>query len=400
MNRLAAALLTFALLLILPSAFADAGMDSEAVKKLQLDLIAAGYLDGDADGVPGQVTFNAICAAQLDLGLPVDGQMSVELSAALCRDAFPLRRESRGSLVYELQERLYDWGFLEDAPTGYFGSATEAATIDLQALAREDFAAWMQRRSDAELAALDAPADVAIDLPLYRAEDVPCDGAMTADWYRFLFEEFHFDWATAEPGERSERAKLVQKRLHALGYLYRVDGVYGGGTELAMKYFQRRNGLPQTGACDAATGSVLFSRDAVRSDEYVMPYMAYVARGQSRVYILGWDGEGYNERVAAFKCSCGKRSTPTVSGTFYCEGPVADWYYMEHSKVWVRYAYKIQGNYFFHSVLFRNRGDHSPTSNSKSALGSNVSNGCIRLAGEDIQWIYENCPSGMKVVIE
>ena len=93
-------------------------------------------------------------------------------------------------------------------------------------------------------------------------------------------------------------------------------------------------------------------------------------------------------------------ATPTLAGTHYCEGPISEWYYMADSNVWVRYAFKIKGNYFFHSVLFHSKGAKYPTSTSVRNLGSNVSHGCIRLAVEDAKWIYENCDPGMKVIIE
>ena len=72
---------------------------------------------------------------------------------------------------------------------------------------------------------------------------------------------------------------------------------------------------------------------------------------------------------------------------------------MKNSNVWVRYAFQIYGNYFFHSVLFNHEGDKKPTSTSVRKLGKNVSHGCIRLAVEDVKWIYDNCPNNMKVVI-
>ena len=164
-----ALLLTFVLVLApcaladgdaMPAA-ADAALDANALRALQLDLIAAGYLEGEADGIAGPATEGAIRAAQAALGMPADGRASDALCAALRRDAFPLRRESRGGLVYEVQMLLCDWGFLEDAPTGIFGPATEAAVIELQELARADFAAWMQARTDAEFAELAVPTDVA-----------------------------------------------------------------------------------------------------------------------------------------------------------------------------------------------------------------------------------------------
>ena len=408
MKRFACVLLLLALLASCAPAFAqniasDSTLDPDAVTLLQVDLIAAGYLDGKADGIMGSATQDAIRAAEEAAGLPVSGYMTEALSASLLKDAFPLQREARNSLVYRLQKRLSSFGFLEEDPTGYFGKSTEEAVKSFQELAYDDALAYMQRNADEEFAAAtaDIPDDVVVDQPLVNSETVRRDGVMTEDWYDFLFNVYEFPKVVAGKDDKSDGVKMVQKRLHALGYLYSgFDGVFGDGTELALKYFQRRNNLPETGTCDEVTSSVLFSENPVKSDEYVMPYMAYVKRSKSRVYIFGWDGEGYNTPVVSFKCSCGKPSTPTIAGTFYAVGPISEWYYMKTSNVWVRYAFQIKGNYFFHSVLFNRKGAKTPTSTSVANLGSNVSHGCIRLAVDDVKWIYQNCTKGMKVIIE
>ena len=380
---------------------ADISQDPDAIRLLQIDLIAGGYLDGSADGVMGPATQDGIRAAEEALGLPVSGYLTSELSSALLKDAFPLQRESRNSLVYKVQKQLSVWGYLEEKATGYYGTSTETAVKSFQESNAEDAAAFLKGKWEEENAVADVADDVVIDVPLFNASSVTCDGVMTEDWYEYMFNVYTYPRITAKLNDNNSDVRLLQKRLHALGYLYPVgDGLFGSATELALKYFQQRNGLSETGVCDDATSDMLFSADARESDEYVMPYMAYVKRAQSRVYIFGWDGSGYNTPVKSFKCSCGKRSTPTITGTFYAQGRAGEWYYMKNSNVWVRYAFQIKGNYFFHSVLFNHKGAKTPTSTSVRALGSNVSHGCIRLAVDDVKWIYENCPNGMKVIIE
>ena len=49
--------------------------------------------------------------------------------------------------------------------------------------------------------------------------------------------------------------------------LYDADGAYGGLSELAMKYFQRKVGLRETGVADEATQLALFSADAPMAEE-------------------------------------------------------------------------------------------------------------------------------------
>ena len=71
---------------------------------------------------------------------------------------------------------------------------------------------------------------------------------------------------------------------------------------------------------------------------------------------------------------------------------------MEESNVWVKYAFVIEGGYFFHSVLYPTQ-EGEPTATSVKKLGTRASHGCIRLSAEDAEWIYNNCASGTTVVI-
>ena len=406
MKRFACVLLIITLLASLIPAFAedeivtDAVLDPDAVKYLQVDLIAKGYMNGSADGVLGPATEAAIRKAQEELGLPVTGYMTEQLTSGLLKDAFPLQADSRNSFVYKIQEKLYSWGFLEESPTGFFGTSTKDAVTTFQNFAFKDVQEALQAEADAAFEEIEVAEDVVVDRPLANTSDYPCDGTVTESWYDYLLNSFKFPHITAQLNDQGDGVQMVQKRLHALGYLYDgFDGVYGESTALAMKYFQYRSGLPETGICDEDTSEALFSENPIESDEYVMPYMAKVNRSKSRVYIYAWDGTGYHELVKEFKCSCGAKATPTITGTFYCIGPISEWYYMKASVIWVKYAFQIQGNYFFHSVLFKHKGDKRPTSTSVKNLGRNVSHGCIRLAVDDIKWMYENCTKGMKVEI-
>ena len=408
MKRFACVLLLITLLASFIPAFAqdavvtDVALDPDAVKYLQIDLIANGYMANNAvaDGVLGSATEAAIRKAQEDMGLPVTGYMTDQLTEGLVKGAFPLKAESRNSYVYQVQKKLYSWGFLEEEPTGYFGNSTQDAVTTFQNFAIKDVQEMLQQEADAAYEEMDVAADVVIDRPLANTAAYPCDGTVTEKWFDYMMNTYTSPRITAQLDDANDGVKMIQKRLHALGYLYDgFDGVYGDSTVLAMKYFQYRTGLPETGTCDDETSEALFSENPIESDEYVMPYMAKVNRGKSRVYIYAWDGTGYNELVKEFVCSCGAKATPTIEGTFYAVGPISEWYFMQSSNVWVRYAFQIQGNYFFHSVLFKNKGNKNPTSTSVKNLGKNVSHGCIRLAEKDIKWMYENCTKGMKVEI-
>lgn len=51
----------------------------------------------------------------------------------------------------------------------------------------------------------------------------------------------------------------MQNRLRALGYKVAVDGIFGAGTETAVKAFQKLKGIAQSGWLTDATWRALFS---------------------------------------------------------------------------------------------------------------------------------------------
>jgi soluble lytic murein transglycosylase-like protein len=68
-------------------------------------------------------------------------------------------------------------------------------------------------------------------------------------------------WLTA-PLTRGDDVLSVQRRLAALGFAVRQDGLYGRGTEDAVNQFQHREGLKSDGIVGAATWQALFSDPA------------------------------------------------------------------------------------------------------------------------------------------
>ena len=91
-------------------------------------------------------------------------------------------------------------------------------------------------------------------------------------------------------------------------------------------------------------------------------------------------------------CSIGKPSTPTPLGTFKIG---AKGYSFGESHGYICYYYtQFNGNYLFHSILY-----NLDNSVRDGRLGYKISNGCIRLAKVNAQWIYNNVPYGSTVYI-
>lgn len=384
------------------------GAKGTGVKFLQEELRQLGYFVGEPDGVYGTATGFAVASYATARGLDVTLGASGSMIEALCSDmgVGTLDVGSVGTAVYAVQTLLYDMGFLESAPDGKFGAQTKQAVHRYMKFVAQSAADYMQRNEDARAAAIMASSagdmPIAYDAPLINADNILTDGRVTPAWLDFMMNGTARVGEDIGPNSGREDVRRVQRRLRALGYTAdtRIDGMYGANTARVLKYFQRRNNLSETGICDANTQAALFTEVAVKSDQYVAPYMAYVLTDKCEVHIMEWTGGGFTKEAKVFTCSTGAKNTPTQHGTFQAVGQISPWYYMPTSHVWVRYAFQIDGNYFFHSVLFHSKGATNPTSSSVRNLGSNVSHGCIRLSVEDAEWIYQNCTPGMTVIIQ
>ena len=385
------------------------GARNQGVRMLQTALIDRGYLDGEADGAFGSGTKDAVRAFQEAEGMVADGY--VRLSTLRALDEKNAAKElldigDSGLLVYGVQKLMNLYGYLADSPDGKFGSGTKRGVRYYMERVVDDMVDYTTARVEAEAAyyseqaqADDGTMPIIIDVPIITSETVHMTGAIDEDWMNYMVQSSVPVGEEVTANTRGNDVYRMQRRLKALGYTAgRADGLFGTGSYLALKYFQRRNGLDETGILTAETQKLLFSDLAEASDIYVSPYAARVSTKKCKVWIYKWTGDQYGDLVKTFVCSTGKASTPTIKGTFQAPGQNGVWYKMDGC--WVMYAFVIDGGYFFHSVLFNKQGDKKPTSTSVANLGKNVSHGCIRLTVEDAKWIYENCLPGMTVVIE
>ncbi|SFU86185.1 SH3 domain-containing protein [Clostridium sp. DSM 8431] len=94
-----------------------------------------------------------------------------------------------------------------------------------------------------------------------------------------------------------------------------------------------------------------------------------------------------------WSCTVGKKSTSTIKGIFFISGRKPGFGTDEYS---VKYATRIQGGYYYHSVLYNSSGTYIID----GRLGMALSHGCIRLKTESAKWIYDNISDGTKVIID
>ncbi len=88
--------------------------------------------------------------------------------------------------------------------------------------------------------------------------------------YIDLIEESKKDGDTLQRGDKGELVKKLQKRLTELGYYKSTcDGNFGYVTQTAVKAFQKKNGLTQTGVADENTQKKLYSSSALSANATV-----------------------------------------------------------------------------------------------------------------------------------
>lgn len=129
-----------------------------------------------------------------------------------------------------------------------------------------------------------------------------------------------------------------------------------------------------------------------------LPYLIKVNRACNTVTIYEKDKKGrYTVPVKAMVCSVGT-GTKTLTGTFSTKEKYR--WKLLMGNVWGQYATRIVGGILFHSVYYYGYCDPSTLATKEyNKLGTAASHGCIRLTVADAKWIYDNCPTGTKVVI-
>ena len=382
------------------------------VVMLQNRLYELGYLSSTADGQYGQMTETAVLKFQENNGLMptgiADDSTQVNLYSANAQRA--PEAPSADNDVKQMQMKLAQWGFLTGKADGIAGPGTASAVAEFKNYVygtNASLYAAYATPSPVPAATPDPNAEpIAIDEPISAGTEVSVngqDGEINPELMKFAtgeyaFQVYRMDLSTGSEGDEVWR---VQRRLNNLNYLYKPDGSFGNLTLMALKYFQRKNGLPETGMADRATQELLFSSAAMRAEEYVFPYKIGVSLDKQRVYIWEWDGATYSKELKSFKCSTGVDSSPTPTGTYQSGGKVTSgkWYYFADYNCYAKYAYRIVGGILFHSVLY-NSNKQGPTNSSVRALGRKASHGCIRLAEDNAEWIFQNCPEGTTIIIK
>lgn len=240
------------------------------VKRLQERLVALGYYSIEPDGIYNANDVTALKAFQKKNGLKADGIAGLETQQLLYSDhalsasATPtpkptvtpkpdlterLEIGSYGTQVSLLQARLTTLGYFTATMDGSYGTATAMAVAEFQS-----------------------------------ANGLTADGIAGAKTLSALYSAAakYANTATATPspddtaftkvqiGDAGSDVRTVQGMLMALDYLSGVaDGIFGTKTYLAVRAFQRANGLTADGVVGKATYAKLLekSENVIDTDE-------------------------------------------------------------------------------------------------------------------------------------
>ncbi|MCH5252193.1 MAG: Ig-like domain-containing protein [Lachnospiraceae bacterium] len=123
------------------------------------------------------------------------------------------------------------------------------------------------------------------------------------------------------------------------------------------------------------------------------PYMIKINKQQNVVTIYKYKGGKY-KAYKAFVCSAG---SATPLGTFHLQEKLR-WHLLDGPS-YGQYCTRIYKGFLFHSVWYHQQTKDSQSYIQYNRLGSIASHGCVRLTVADAKWIFDNCPTGTKVII-
>jgi len=235
------------------------GSRGSAVKSLQQDLNTLGYNCGTPDGIYGGNTVSAVKSFQRACNLSADGiagsntlskinelidngagQGDTPSSPSSPSGPTLLKYGSRGEGVRALQEKLNALGYHCGTPDGIFGSGTVSAVKSFQ---RDHGLSVDGIAGSRTLDAINGSEP---------AENTQPDSS---------------DYSLLKRGSRGSDVKRLQQRLNDLNYgCGTADGIYGGGTEEAVRKFQRVNGLAVDGVAGPNTQRKLYGSGAEEND--------------------------------------------------------------------------------------------------------------------------------------
>ena len=256
------------------------------VEELQKILIAKGLLFGEADGIYGEATVNAVKKFQQSQGLKVDGicgdntfnllldTVDTTINVNEYDDSnYVIKSGMQGSDVEELQNILIALGYMSGTADGVCGHNTVNAIKTFQST-HGLIADGICGASTFDAINIDAEAYMAGDTSVaYNANNqqsskkTSSKSTLTGDNNSSNNISISTD-SVIQSGSQGEAVKNLQRKLISLGYLSGdTDGICGDMTVAAIKKFQSSQNLEADGIAGAATLNKLNNPSSVTSED-------------------------------------------------------------------------------------------------------------------------------------
>ena len=254
-------------------AYLQSGSMGKNVTVLQEALKELEFYSGTVNGSYGTATVAAVKAFQKKNSIKQDGIATPEVQKLIFEgrpynargkkttvNTLPnhavaeLTSGKKGDQVTELQNNLKLLGFYTVTPTGVYDNATVSAVKKFQTAHSLTVDGIAGKKTLQLLSLLSAAAQPTAYVPVYvTAAPVPVSTPLTAQ-----------NVIVMRSGTRGLAVTQLQNRLMELGYYTcTADGVYNNDEILAVKEFQKKNGLTADGIAGLATQQALYSAAAV-----------------------------------------------------------------------------------------------------------------------------------------
>ena len=120
-------------------------------------------------------------------------------------------------------------------------------------------------------------------------------------------------------------------------------------------------------------------------------YLVWVSLKTQTVNVFT-GGKGNWTLTKSMPCASGKNSTPTVTGEFTVKSHAWEWNFGTYK---VRYVTVFYEGYAFHSRIYKT--DYSSLLD--DTIGTPASDGCLRMLDDDCYYIFDQIPTGTRVVV-
>ncbi|MBQ8859873.1 MAG: L,D-transpeptidase family protein [Ruminococcus sp.] len=129
-------------------------------------------------------------------------------------------------------------------------------------------------------------------------------------------------------------------------------------------------------------------------------YNVKINRRTNTVTVYTYDDKGdYVVPVRAMVCSCGEMNEENITPTGEYSVYFKNYWHALFGDVYGKYVTGFSGHYLFHSVPYEQTESYTLKSDEFNKLGTNASQGCVRMMIADAKWIYDNLDMYTEVIV-